>query len=132
MRTAPSRTNSASSGRTAKIDDRPSECDTGSRTCLYMCLPPLGAGLPRPEKSANGIDRSADRGRDLGMDLRPAVEAYLHMVAAAGEDLVGAVTGEDQGDLFELRDPRYIAQTLPALRLMSKGYFRADVTGLEN
>src|SRR5947209_20313198 len=60
------------------------------------------------------------------------VEAYLHMLAAVGEDLLQAVTSDGQGDLFDLRDPTYIAQTLPALRVMSKAYFRADVTGLEN
>jgi 1-acyl-sn-glycerol-3-phosphate acyltransferase len=59
-------------------------------------------------------------------------EAYLHMVAAAAEDVAGAVTSDGQGDLFELRDPGYIEQTLPALRVLSKTYFRAEVNGLEN
>ncbi len=59
-------------------------------------------------------------------------EAYLRMVAATGEDLVQAVTSDGQGDLFELRDPKYIEETLPALRVMSKAYFRAEVKGLEN
>src|SRR4051812_14333107 len=54
MRTPPSRTNSDSSGSTAKMDERPSEFDTGSSTCLYIALPPgprhtglPGRGLPR-------------------------------------------------------------------------------------
>src|ERR1017187_8850487 len=38
-RRPPSSTNSDSSGRTAKIDEVPSEWDTGSRTCLYTPLP---------------------------------------------------------------------------------------------
>lgn len=35
-------------------------------------------------------------------------------------------------DPFELRDPGYIARTLPALRVMADVWFRADVRGLEN
>jgi hypothetical protein len=35
-------------------------------------------------------------------------------------------------DPFELRDPAYIARTLPALRVMADVWFRADVRGLEN
>ena len=35
-------------------------------------------------------------------------------------------------DPFRKRDPGYIERTLPALRLSSKLYFRADVRGLEN
>jgi 1-acyl-sn-glycerol-3-phosphate acyltransferase len=67
---------------------------------------------------------------------RDPVEAYLTMLVAFGEDLAGtvtdAVTGADEPDPFELRDPRYIERTLPALRLMSKLYFRAEVEGLEH
>jgi 1-acyl-sn-glycerol-3-phosphate acyltransferase len=35
-------------------------------------------------------------------------------------------------DPFELRDPEYIARTLPALRVMADVWFRAEVRGLEN
>ncbi|HUO72140.1 MAG TPA: hypothetical protein VMU39_15340, partial [Solirubrobacteraceae bacterium] len=35
-------------------------------------------------------------------------------------------------DAFELRDPEYIARTLPALRVMADVWFRAEVRGLEN
>jgi 1-acyl-sn-glycerol-3-phosphate acyltransferase len=35
-------------------------------------------------------------------------------------------------DPFELRDPEYIARTLPALRIWADVWFRADVRGLEN
>lgn len=62
----------------------------------------------------------------------PAAEGYLHMLAAFGEDLAGAARSNDSGDPFALRDPAYIAQTLPTLRLMSKLYFRAEVKGLQN
>jgi 1-acyl-sn-glycerol-3-phosphate acyltransferase len=57
-------------------------------------------------------------------------EAYLRMIAAAAGDLTGAFRGNGEVDAFELRDPDYIEHTLPALRLSSKYYFRADVRGL--
>jgi 1-acyl-sn-glycerol-3-phosphate acyltransferase len=93
---------------------------------------------------------------DLLPDPRGPVEAYVRMLAAFGEDLAGAVTGSgpsdpsdpasdpsdpasdpsdpasDPSDPFGARDPAYIERTLPALRLMSKLYFRATVRGLEN
>ena len=61
-----------------------------------------------------------------------AAEAYLRMLAAAAEDLAGALTGRRGSDPFALRDPEYIERTLPALRLWSKLYFRADVRGLQH
>src|SRR5689334_460272 len=63
---------------------------------------------------------------------RGPVEAYLRMLAAVGEDVAGALAGAEDSDPFELRDPEYIERTMPAVRLMSKLYFRADVTGLDN
>ncbi len=60
--------------------------------------------------------------------------AYLHMLAAIGADLaetVGPAPGGER-DPFARRDPSYIERTLPALRLSSRLYFRADVRGLEN
>jgi 1-acyl-sn-glycerol-3-phosphate acyltransferase len=54
------------------------------------------------------------------------------MLAAAGEDLADSVSRSGDSDPFALRDPAYIEQTLPALRVMSSLYFRADVTGLEH
>jgi 1-acyl-sn-glycerol-3-phosphate acyltransferase len=59
-------------------------------------------------------------------------EAYLRMLAAVAEDVGDAVSGRGSSDPFELRDPHYIERTLPALRLASNLYFRADVRGLEN
>ena len=54
-------------------------------------------------------------------------ESSLRMVAAAAQDVGGAITGADRGDPFERRDPRYVERTLPALRLASNLYYRADV-----
>jgi 1-acyl-sn-glycerol-3-phosphate acyltransferase len=62
----------------------------------------------------------------------PAAEGYVRMLAAIGEDLAGAVRSDGDKDPFDQRDPDYIAQTLPTLRLLSKLYFRAEVKGLEN
>ncbi len=63
---------------------------------------------------------------------RGPVEAYLRMLAAAGEDLADSISRSGGRDPFALRDPAYIEQTLPALRVMSSLYFRAEVTGLEH
>jgi len=54
------------------------------------------------------------------------------MLGAAAADLVGAVDGGGQIDPLDERDPEYIRETLPALRLLSRVYFRADVRGLDN
>ena len=56
--------------------------------------------------------------------------AYLHMLAAVGADLAETVARDGERDPFSRRDPDYIERTLPALRLSSKLYFRADVRGL--
>jgi 1-acyl-sn-glycerol-3-phosphate acyltransferase len=53
------------------------------------------------------------------------------MLAAMGQDLAGAVTGGADADPFELRDPEYVERTLPAIRWISKLYFRAEVNGLD-
>ncbi len=57
--------------------------------------------------------------------------AYARMLAAAAEDVADTVRRRSSADPFALRDPAYIQQTLPALRLASELYFRADVRGLE-
>jgi 1-acyl-sn-glycerol-3-phosphate acyltransferase len=67
----------------------------------------------------------------LRAPLGPA-EAYLRMVVAVVEDLAGAVVPGGERDPFALRDPVYIERTLPALRMTSELYFRADVRGLEH
>jgi 1-acyl-sn-glycerol-3-phosphate acyltransferase len=61
-----------------------------------------------------------------------AVLANLRMVAAAADDMAGTVTRRKPLDPFDYRDPSYIRDTLPALRLWSRFYFRADVRGLEH
>jgi 1-acyl-sn-glycerol-3-phosphate acyltransferase len=73
-----------------------------------------------------------ERARDLLRDPVAPVQAYLRMLAAAGEDIGQAVTRSSPDDPFELRDPHYIERTLPALRAMSRLYFRAEVNGLDN
>jgi 1-acyl-sn-glycerol-3-phosphate acyltransferase len=60
------------------------------------------------------------------------LEAALRMLGAAAADVVGAVDGGGPVDPLDERDPEYIRETLPALRLLSSVYFRADVRGLEN
>jgi 1-acyl-sn-glycerol-3-phosphate acyltransferase len=52
------------------------------------------------------------------------------MLAAFGEDLAASAGGRGERDPFKLRDPAYIERTLPAIRLASELYFRADVRGL--
>src|SRR3954453_2258032 len=60
------------------------------------------------------------------------IEAYLHMMGAVAGDVAGAVSGSEKRDPFHERDPAYIDRTLPALRLASNLYFRADVRGMEH
>jgi 1-acyl-sn-glycerol-3-phosphate acyltransferase len=66
------------------------------------------------------------------------VEGNLRMLGVVAEDVVnavdvlGAVDGGPPADWFDARDPVYIRRTLPALRLWSEAYFRAEVRGLEH
>ena len=66
------------------------------------------------------------------------IEAALRMVAVGAEDVGHALDVFDvlgdarRGDLLDGRDPDYIRDTLPVLRLMSSAYFRAEVHGLEH
>jgi 1-acyl-sn-glycerol-3-phosphate acyltransferase len=69
--------------------------------------------------------------RLLRAPLAPA-EAYMHMLAAFGEDLAATAIDRGERDPFAMRDPEYIDRTLPAVRLASQFYFRADVRGLEH
>ena len=65
-----------------------------------------------------------------------AASGVARMARAVVEDIGGAADlpgGRPwPEDPLDARDPEYIAATLPALRAMSNGYFRADVTGLEH
>jgi 1-acyl-sn-glycerol-3-phosphate acyltransferase len=63
-----------------------------------------------------------------------AAGGAARMVEATLEDALGAAGvggGEAPDDPFDAWDPAYIGQTLPALRLLSEVYFRAEVSGLE-
>jgi 1-acyl-sn-glycerol-3-phosphate acyltransferase len=63
-----------------------------------------------------------------------AAGGAARMVEAALEDALAAagVSGaQTPDDPFDAWDPAYIARTLPALRLLSEVYFRAEVSGLE-
>jgi 1-acyl-sn-glycerol-3-phosphate acyltransferase len=60
------------------------------------------------------------------------VEAGLRILGAAAADVAGALHGGGSGDPLEERDPVYMRETLPAIRLLSSVYFRADVRGLDN
>jgi 1-acyl-sn-glycerol-3-phosphate acyltransferase len=59
-----------------------------------------------------------------------AAAGSARMAAAATEDVVGLRRHPD--DWLDAWDPAYIRTTLPALRAMSKLYFRAEVRGLSN
>ena len=59
-----------------------------------------------------------------------SVEAILRMMGAVASDVAGAATRRESKDPFAIRDPEYIARTLPVWRKVSHLYFRADVRGL--
>ncbi len=67
-----------------------------------------------------------------------AVSADARMLRAISADVAHAADPRHlarrptAADPFELRDPEYIARTLPALRVMADVWFRAEVGGLEN
>ncbi|MGZ4279792.1 MAG: lysophospholipid acyltransferase family protein [Solirubrobacteraceae bacterium] len=56
-------------------------------------------------------------------------EAGLRDLAAAP---IGLVAGRGDTDPLDARDPAYIRDTLPALRVWSELYFRGDVRGIDN
>jgi 1-acyl-sn-glycerol-3-phosphate acyltransferase len=59
------------------------------------------------------------------------VEAGVHMMGAAAGNIAGLLDPGGAADPLNERDPAYIRETLPALRALSKLYFRADVRGLD-
>jgi 1-acyl-sn-glycerol-3-phosphate acyltransferase len=96
---------------------------------------PKGTVAPSVEDSRPRGTLLTVGGRVLGSLLGAApdpLEAALRMLGAAAADVVGAVDGGEQVDPLDERDPAYIRETLPALRLLSRVYFRADVRGLDN
>jgi 1-acyl-sn-glycerol-3-phosphate acyltransferase len=76
--------------------------------------------------------RANGRIDDLLDGLPGPAEAYLRMLAACAGDLAGTVGRRRSPDPFALRDAHYIERTLPAMRLASNLYFRADVKGLDH
>ena len=62
--------------------------------------------------------------------LLGAAAGSARMAVAATEDVAGLRRHPD--DWLDAWDPAYIRRTLPALRAMSKIYFRAEVRGLSN
>ena len=68
--------------------------------------------------------------------LTAPVQGALRMIGAGAADvahaldLLNVVEDDRPDDWLKARDPVYIEQTLPALRLMSQLYFRAEVRGL--
>ena len=64
--------------------------------------------------------------------LAGALEGSVRMLAAAAGDGAGVLGRSGPDNPLDERDPKYIRETLPALRLLSRFYFRADVRGLEN
>jgi 1-acyl-sn-glycerol-3-phosphate acyltransferase len=67
------------------------------------------------------------------------LEATLRMAGVVAADLaeavdpLGIVDGDGPPeDWLQARDPEYIRETLPALRAMSRLYFRGEVRGLEH
>ena len=96
-------------------------------------MPPTTARpAQRPELAINARDH---RGRRRILDV---VSADALMLRAISVDVAHAadprhlVCRPSAADPFELRDPEYIARTLPALREMADVWFRADVRGLQN
>ena len=79
-----------------------------------------------------------DPGRSGMRRALAALSADARMLSAISADFAHSVNPRQlahrpaAADPFELRDPEYIARTLPALRVMADVWFRADVRGLEN
>jgi 1-acyl-sn-glycerol-3-phosphate acyltransferase len=80
-------------------------------------------------RPATAGSRAVDR--VLGVAPEP-LEVGLRMLGAVAADVAGALDGSWPSNPLSERDPEYIRETLPALRLLSSLYFRADVRGLEN
>jgi 1-acyl-sn-glycerol-3-phosphate acyltransferase len=79
-----------------------------------------------------------DFGQSRASAALAAARGTLQVASAAVEDALAAVdrlhlTGAKglPDDPFDARDEAYIRRTLPALRVLSEVYFRADVSGLE-
>ena len=101
----------------------------GAAQGWQRAVPPGGS-----ETRANGeLMAASERAviRLLGAAPDP-LKASLRMLAAVADDVVGTLDRSGEVDPLDERDPEYIRETLPALRLLSNLYFRADVRGLSN
>src|SRR5918997_1822626 len=63
-------------------------------------------------------------------DVLETAAGAARMAAAGGGDVVRVSSPPD--DWLDAWDPGYIRTTLPALRALSKLYFRAELRGLDN
>src|SRR5215212_2274863 len=66
----------------------------------------------------------------LAEQIVATIAGAARMAAVGGGDMLRAASRPD--DWLDAWDPHYIRTTLPALRAMSKIYFRAEVRGLSN
>jgi 1-acyl-sn-glycerol-3-phosphate acyltransferase len=66
----------------------------------------------------------------LAEQVIATIAGAARMAAVGGGDVVGMTRRPD--DWLDGWDPHYIRTTLPALRALSKIYFRAEVRGLDN
>jgi 1-acyl-sn-glycerol-3-phosphate acyltransferase len=89
----------------------------------------MGAGDRNGNGSSALIGMLAQAALTANGATRMATVAASDTIAAA--DVLGVTGLETAGDPFAARDPDYIRDTLPALRTMSKVYFRSEVSGLE-
>jgi 1-acyl-sn-glycerol-3-phosphate acyltransferase len=69
-------------------------------------------------------------GEGLVEQVLETAAGAARMAAVGAGDLAGASSHPD--DWLDAWDPHYIRTTLPALRVMSRFYFRAEVHGLDN
>ena len=94
--------------------------------------PALGAQGLAVEAPAVRPASTASRLLDGVLGVAPGpVGAGLRMLGAVATDVAGALDGSWPTDPLRERDPENSRETLPALRLLSSLYFRADVRGLE-
>ena len=93
--------------------------------------PELGAQGLAVEAPAVRPATAGGRAVDRVLGAAPGpLEAGLRMLGAAASDVAGALGGSWPSDPLSERDPEYIRETLPALRLLSSLYFRSDVRGM--
>ena len=92
--------------------------------------PDLSAQGLAVEAAAGHPATAGSRAVDRLLEAAPGpLEAGLRMLGAAASDVAGALDGSWPTDPLSERDPEYIRETLPALRLLSSLYFRSDVRG---